>query len=372
MVTALAGRGHDVTVFASSPGRATLAGAEIVDSSGDATLNALRVRIAKALRDSGREPVRAAEAYSLLLNETLLALLTSSPRFDFVYERHSLWSIAGLQYAEQKDVPHLLEVNAPLLEQQSAYRDLEFVEAAQAIESMLFEGSDRVFVTTTALVDYVHARGASRSRVRVLPCGASAELFTRRARVSDGARSEFVVGFLGSLKPWHGLDVLLDAFGILHQRDASYRLLIVGDGPQRAEIEMTCRSRGLDSAVTMTGSVDHSDVGTYLARMDVGVASYPELDAFYFSPLKVWEYAAASVPIVASESGELPRLFPHKEAALLHPRGNARKLARHIDRLRQNPALAARLARRAHLTARLHTWDRLAARVERAAKALLQ
>ena len=370
MVTALADRGHDVTVFAANPGRATLVRATLVDSSGDATLNALRVRIAKALRESGREPVRAAEAYSLLLNEALSAHLLSMPAFDLVYERHSLWSIAGLRYANRKGVPHFLEVNAPLVEQQSAYRELEFVEAAQAIESTLFEYSDRIFVTTGALVDYVHVRGGSRSRVRILPCGAPADLFARRARARDASRSDFVVGFLGSLKPWHGLDVLLEAFGALHAADKSYRLLIVGDGPLRAEIESTCRQRGFESAVTMTGSVDHRDVGAYLARMDVGVASYPRIEPFYFSPLKVWEYAAGSVPIVASASGDLPGLFPHKEAALLHPSGNARKLARHIEKLRQNPELARRLARRAHRTARLYTWDRLAARVERAANAL--
>jgi glycosyltransferase involved in cell wall biosynthesis len=156
----------------------------------------------------------------------------------------------------------------------------------------------------------------------------------------------------------------------MREKHSDYRLLIVGDGPLREEIEKSCRARGFADAVTLTGSVDHLDVGRYLARMDVGVASYPEMSEFYFSPLKVWEYAAASVPIAASASGELPALFPHKEAALLHPPGNARKLARHIERLRDNPDFAVRLARAAHRTARAHTWDRLAARVVRAAQTL--
>ncbi len=372
MVAALSGRGHAVTVFSPNPGGARPFGAEVVDLSDDPVLAALRVRMAKALRESGRERARAAETYSLLLNQTLLARLSRSLRFDFVYERHSLWSIAGLQYAKQAGIPHFLEVNAPLAEQQSAYRALEFVEAAGAIESILFSSTDRMFVTAEALVEYAHARGATRSRVRVLRCGVSASLLARRVVVQPSSRSEFVIGFLGSLKPWHGLDVLLDAFAILHADDSTYRLLIVGDGPLRGDLEQRSHELGFAEAVTMTGTVDHAEVGMYLARMDVGVAAYPELSSFYFSPLKIWEYAAGSVPIAASESGELPRLFPHKEAALLHPPGNARKLAKHIQRLRGNPEMAARLARRAYRTAHLHTWDRLAARVERAAKGLMR
>ena len=368
MVRALAGRGQHVTVFTATGGRIAGANIEAVNVGDDPLLSELRARTAKGLRASGRDAGRAAETYSLLLNQTLLERLGSRERFDLVYERHSLWSIAGLQYARRVGIPFFLEVNAPLAEQQRAYRELEFEEAADAIQSLLFEQADRVFVTAASLVDYVHARGASRSNARVLPCGAASHLFARRNESGQTTRDEFVVGFLGTLKPWHGTDVLLDAFTILHERRPGYRLLIVGDGPLREEIAATCRARGLAEAVTMTGSIDHADVGGYLARMDVGVASYPELETFYFSPLKVWEYAAASVPIAASASGELPSLFPHKEAALLHPPGNARKLARHIERLRDNPELGLRLARKAHRTARAHTWDRLAARVVRAAE----
>ena len=372
MARALVGRGHALEVFAASGGRIVGPDVPVVDIGGDEVLGELRARTAKALRSSGREAARAAETYSLLLNQTLLASLTSSVPFDLVYERHSLWSLAGLQYARREGIPFFLEVNAPLAEQQRAYRELEFEEAAGAVESIVLEGADRVFVTTSSLVDYAYARGASRSKIRVLPCGAASSLFARRSTPREPSDGDFVIGFLGTLKPWHGTDVLLDAFAILRDRRPGYRLLIVGDGPLREEIAKACRDRGFADAVTMPGGVGHADVGAYLAKMDVGVASYPELRAFYFSPLKVWEYAAASVPIVASASGELPALFPHKEAALLHPPGNARKLARHIERLRDNPDLAVRLARKAHRIARAHTWDRLAARVVRAAEPLVR
>lgn len=369
-VRALAGalvrRGHEVTAFTACPSDGTATGSvavPLVDVAGDSLLHEVRGQVARLLRDGGGPAIRAAETYALLLNQPLLDALRDAPGgFDVVYERQSLWSIAALQFARSAGVPFVLEVNAPLLEQQLAYRELDMAETARAIELLLFTRADLVLVTSPALADYARARGASRRRIRVLPCGVSAELFaTARPPRQPG---KFVVGFLGSLKPWHGVEILLDAFRQLRARSDEYRLRIVGDGPLRPVVEEFRRTGGLEDVVELVGPVAHEAVGAELARFDVGAAPYPPLPSFYFSPLKVWEYAAAGVPIVASASGELARLFPHREAALLHPPGKVGKFVKHVELLRTTPGLAVRLARRARRTARLHTWDRLAARWE--------
>ncbi len=367
LVRALIRRGVDVTVMAASAGGAGSAlGCTLIDLQNDASTADLRDRIYRALHDLGDSSRAPHEAHALLLNQSLTAALESiNPPPDVVYERQSLWSVAGLEFARRRGIPHLLEVNAPLVEQEQRYRRLDLVSVATAIEGFLLSGSQRVLVTSPSLVSYARASGASGRRVRVVPCGVSTALLD----ASSGAPpardpSRFVVGFLGSLKPWHGLDVLLQAFRKLHDLDFSYRLLIVGDGPMRDEVEKFLRLHGLDAFSELTGSVEPADVPAQLARMNVGVAPYPELPSFYFSPLKIWEYAGAGVPIAASESGDLPRLFPHREAALLHRPGSVAKLVAHIERLRTNPDFAARLARRARRIARAHTWDRIAARVE--------
>ncbi len=368
-VRALVERGHEVTVFAANPGQAARPSdfpAPVVALAGDPVLNEVRTEIAKRHRSAPGEPSpRASEIFSLLLNQTArMALESWQGEFDVVYERLSLWSIAGLQYARDRGVPLIVEVNAPLSKQQREYRDLEFPDAAEAIERTVLAGADRILVTAEALIDYVHERGASRRKVRVLPCGVARRMFTDPAKRRPVDPNHFVLGFLGSLKPWHGIDVLLDAFTALRERSRAYHLLVVGDGPLRAYIELVARERGLGGAIELAGAVGHDRVPEYLARMDAGLAPYPPLDPFYFSPLKVWEYAAAGVPIVASASGEIPVMFPHKKAALIHAPGSVRKIVRHVERLRAEPDLGPRLARRARRVARERTWDRLAARFE--------
>jgi len=271
---------------------------------------------------------------------------------------------SGLRYSRRTRIPYLLEVNAPLLEQQQRYRELAQTEAAQAIERLLLSHADRVLVTTEALSEYVHEAGCTRRKIRVVRCGAPATGFAPISERAGGDSEEFVIGFLGSLKPWHGLDTLLDAFKKLRAESEAYRLLIVGEGPMRVDIDAFRTSSGLEDGVEVVGAIAHEDVPAQLARMHVGTAPYPAMEPFYFSPLKVWEYAAAGVPIAASAVGDLPALWPHKRAAMLHPPGRSAKLAKHIRVLRERPSMAARLAREARRTARHYSWDRLAARVE--------
>ncbi len=370
--TALAARGTAVTLFtACPPDEATCAHLPfaVVDLTTDPVLRALRQQVSKNLRARACSPAHAWELYSLLLNQILLEQLTQHrAAVDAVYERQSLWSVAGLQFARRHDLPFFLEVNAPLLAQQQAYRELAMIDVAAAIERLVIPAADRLLLTSPVLLASVRAAGASRRQVRVLPCGVPRWMFPANGRLGVRGASEFVLGFVGSLKPWHGVDLLLEAFRQLRALDSGYRLLIVGDGPMRGEVEAFCRQHGLSRAVTLTGAVDHRSVPTWLAQIDVGLAPYPPMPAFYFSPLKLWEYAAAGVPIVASASGELPRLFPHKSAALLHPPGNVRKIVAHVERLRHDPALARRFARRARRTAKLYTWDRIAARFEAIAR----
>ena len=65
---------------------------------------------------------------------------------------------------------------------------------------------------------------------------------------------------MGTLKPWHGVEDLVRAFAILHAADPSYRLLLVGDGPERGRIEQLIADLTLDGAVELTGAVEPVDI----------------------------------------------------------------------------------------------------------------
>jgi glycosyltransferase involved in cell wall biosynthesis len=371
LVNALVEQGAQVKVLAArvppSQGTGALT-CEVIDVDTEPFLQRLRRRTARIDGTVGG-PAAASEVHSLLLNQTVtehLQALHARWPFEVVFERYSLWSCAGLRFARQRGLPFLLEVNAPLVAQQEEYRGLFNVATARALEESLLTEADRVIVPSKELAAHVIERGSRPGRVRVVPCGINRAIFLptwQPIQARDGTH-EFVVGFLGSLKKWHGVELLLEAFRRLRDRSSAYRLLIVGDGPLRTLVEERCRRELPRDTVTITGEVAHRDVPRHLARMDVGLAPYPPLALFYFSPLKVLEYAASGIPIVASASGQIREIFAHETSAMLHAPGNVAEIVEHVERLRASPELRVRLARTARRAVKkTYTWDRLAARV---------
>jgi glycosyltransferase involved in cell wall biosynthesis len=129
-------------------------------------------------------------------------------------------------------------------------------------------------------------------------------------------------------------------------------------------LEADLRARGLRELAHFTGAVDPDQVPGLLASMDVAVAPYPRLANFYFSPLKVYEYMAAGLPVVAGRIGQLAEILDHEQTGLLCPPGDAQALAEALDRLRHDAVLRRRLGRAAQATVlRKHTWAAVARRI---------
>jgi len=283
---------------------------------------------------------------------------------DVLLERYSLSSGPGLRAAKRLGVPYVLEVNAPLVEEAARYRGLTDTAAYRERERSLIASSDRIIAVSSGIRAHALASGAAPGRVRVIPNGVDLALFRRagrgRVRAGLGLAGKTVVGFAGSLKPWHGVLGLVAAFACLTGR---VHLLLVGEGPEAAAVAAAAEGLGLQDRVTMTGAVPHSCVPDYLAAMDVGVAPYLPQERFYFSPLKVAEYMAAGLPVVASNQGDLAATLGG--AGLLVPPGDIVRLAGALRQLVGDEPARRRLGRAARVRAARLSWRRLAWRVEK-------
>ncbi|TMA98868.1 MAG: glycosyltransferase family 4 protein [Deltaproteobacteria bacterium] len=253
---------------------------------------------------------------------------------EAVYERYSLHSRAGASVATTLGVPHFLEVNAPLRDEELRFRSLSHPELAVETEAYAYGSADRIFAVSVALADSL---------------------------VRGGARN-FVVGFAGSLKPWHGIEVMVDAVRRAAADIASLRLEIVGDGPCARALERLRLSR---TGYIMHGARPHGETLGILSSWDVGLAPYvAAAPTFYFCPLKVLEYMAAGVCPVASHLGDIPSLLGDGECGFLVPPGDAPALASTLVELAGDRARAAAVGARARSRARASfSWRRNAIRI---------
>jgi glycosyltransferase involved in cell wall biosynthesis len=309
----------------------------------------------------------ARERAALLANDYLRIALDRLDPIDAVYERYSLWSFAGMEYSRDRSVPGVLEVNAPLLDEQARYRTVCNPEAATDIARRAFGAAAALVAVSDEVADWIRGHGGVGARqLHVVPNGVDVDRFrpglppARHASLPD----TFVVGFVGSMRPWHGLEVLVDAFSSVAARVSGARLLAVGDGPARAAAEAALAERGLSARAEFTGAAKPTAVPGLLASMDVAVAPYPALTGFYFSPLKLYEYMAMGLPVVASRIGAVARTIHDGVTGLLCEPGDPRSFADAMTHLANDPALRARLgsAAREAAVAR-HTWDAVAERL---------
>ena len=363
MVHALQALGHEVRVVAPAISAESAPGA-MGDEAG--WVKGLRARLPKALYEL------LELGYSLVAYRRLVSAAREF-RPDAIYERYNLHLLAGLMLKRRLRLPLLLEVNAPLAAERMRFGGLGLPWLARWAERLVWRGADVVLPVTEVLAGHVRAIGVPDARIAVIANGINEQHFADAPAPADAKAAlqwpgALVLGFTGFVRDWHGVDKVLHwlASG---QAPAHARLLMVGDGPARADLEALARSLGLQDRVRFTGVVPREAVPGYVAAFDIALqpAVVP-----YASPLKLFEYMALGKAVVGPRQPNLCEVLTHGENALLFDPAAPGALEAALSALCSDEALRARIAAgSANTIARLGlTWRSNAQRVVRLADAL--
>jgi glycosyltransferase involved in cell wall biosynthesis len=286
-----------------------------------------------------------------------LARACAALRPDLIYERYNLYYLAGAWLARRTKIPFFVEVNAPLAEERAKYGGLKLRAAARAAESFVWRTADSVLAVTEVLRGHVLAAGAIPERVRVVPNGVVLDRFSPAAST---ATKTPVLGFVGFVRDWHGLDAVIG--GMAEHPDPPVAFTVVGEGPARPGLEALAASLGVADRVRFTGLVPHEQVPATVQTFDI--ALQPRV-VDYASPLKIFDYMAAGRAIVAPDQPNIREILAHGRTGLLFDPNQPGAMWGAVARLLADPALRARLgaAARAELEARDFTWRGNAARI---------
>jgi len=285
----------------------------------------------------------------------------STGAVDLVYERRSRWSYAGLEWAHVRHIPSILQVDASVFDEVPVLGDPVQEEAARAIAHRAVAAASTTIATSEGVADWVRSLGVPDTHLHVVPEGADPERFAALATGAPASPERglaLTIGFVGRLSPWYGLPVLFQAFALLADRQSADRLLVVAAGPERPYFDQLALDLGIAAQVAWEPERTSDVSADCLARMDIVVAPYLSPVADRDGLGQLFEYMAASRPIIATCLPPIQAVLQHGRSAWLVRPDDPLGIAAAIGILRRSPVLRASMARHGYAAFRdRYTWN---------------
>jgi glycosyltransferase involved in cell wall biosynthesis len=255
-------------------------------------------------------------AYSMwVFIKLAVAIIKFKP--DVIYERYNLYQPAGVLAAKLFNVPLILEINAPLVEERSRYSGLALKSFAQKIENFTWTGADCCLPVTNVLADYVRAAGVPDSKIEVIHNGVRQYFIDEMlAQPNIEEKAQITIGFTGFIHPWHGMDKAIEA--IAEHKELPLKLVCIGDGAILPQLKAQAEELGIADKVEFKGLVSREKVLNFVKDFDI--ALQPDVTS-YASPLKMFEYMAVGALIIAPRTPNIEEILSDN-TALFFEKGN--------------------------------------------------
>lgn len=262
--------------------------------------------------------------------------------FDLVHTHGYLADMMGISSCFLLKLPHMATCHGFVATDRK-------LDVYNKIDRVMLRLSNRVVCVSESIKDSLIIAGVSGKKVRVIPNAvpigqdcAIIDAQRKAARRQFGTEDEeIVVGYSGRLSSEKNLKSLILAFSEIHKNREGFQLWVIGDGPQRAELQELVDEKGISEHVFFTGFKENAV--DLMAGMDIFVL--PSLTEG--TPMAMLEAMSIGLPVIASSVGEIPRIINCGENGLLISPGNTRDLVQAIMRIHNDQTLAKQLSENA-------------------------
>lgn len=302
-------------------------------------------------------------------NVAILENMVKEHRPDVIYERLNYLQASGVIVAQKYGIQHISELNAPYVEERIELQGYSlFLGKAHRINQEVFEKTSLITPVSEALKRYVVKNyGISPYKITSVPNGINLEKVNIDPSKIDRIRTtypsikdRFVLGFVGSIQKWHGVDILIQAFHVFQKKYPNSMLMMVGDGETLASYKKLSLDLDLSEHIIFTGNVPIDEVYNYMSVMDLLLLSNTH---WYCSPIKIFEYAAIQKPMVLVKTEAVEEIFRHDQEAYL-TEADPKKIADGCLKIAQNPDYAQSLANHAYTRLKEQfTWAKNAEKI---------
>lgn len=308
-----------------------------------------------ALRARVRVTFTSSQCDILYMRDYLFCMLGLGPKM--LFSKKMVWEVNGIASDERAQKPHPSNVF--------------LLPIIRILESLAIAGADRIVAVSEGVMDALLERGCPRSKIVLIENGVNASMFSNNIEPSDIERVKKRLGvfhvtapvlcYVGAIRPWQGLDILIDAAPLISEEVGKIKVLIVGGGEWLSDLKDTVEKRGLGAVFSFPGAVPHSRIPLMLAVSGVCVAPFVRGRAA--SPIKIYEYMASGKPVVASRIPGLEFIEEKRLGILVTPEDPA-ELAKAVIHLLKAPEEAKGMALRGQAYVRQNcSWHSVAQRV---------
>ena len=326
----------------------------------DSFSSRLRSPLKKRLSKWLHEPQQFLRNIKFLI-EDLRILHRERP--DLLIVRSDLLIFSGLLLGRLFRIPVLAEADAPCAYEAHTFHKeyLSFFGLAEWIEKTTLRQADRAICVSNAAKSHFCRMGVSPEHIRVVPNGAEPEKFLKRSgpRIDLPDSEEGpVIGFVGTFHNWHGVDILIRLIQETLRRHPKCRFLLVGRGGQmKHKLDAFVASLENPEHIIMPGYIPYTEMPVMIQSMDIVIAPYPDMELFYFSPVKIFEYMAAGKAVISTRIGQIAEVIEHGKTGMLCAPGDETALADALDSLIRDKATREELGQNAARAIQEgHTW----------------
>ena len=253
-------------------------------------------------------------------------------------------ALPAIKVARQLGIPVVYEIRAfwedAAVDHGSTTEGSLRYRATRRLETRAIQHADHVFTICEGLRADILARGIPADKVTVIPNAVDTASFKLASppgpilRQKLGLTGKTVIGFVGSFYAYEGLDLLLEAVPAISEKRPDIGVLLVGGGPQEANLRQQAEKLGLKDVVVFAGRVPHQDVGRYYDLINIlAYPRHPIRLTELVTPLKPLEAMAQGQLFVASDVGGHKELVEHNKTGILFKAGDRQALAEAIVNL---------------------------------------
>lgn len=278
---------------------------------------------------------------------------------DVIYERSHYGMVGGIAVANNRGIHHILEVNSPNVEERIKLSGKSLLtRRAARKDQWAYSNTDHVLAVSTYLAKHLDIHNIAKkwsvtpNAIRLGQQQESTLNVTRPSLSID--ESAVLLGFVGSIFPWHGVDLIVDAVANFHKQGRNVQAMIVGDGEIRQELKEKSVSHGIKDKIHFVGSVPHRDTFAYTQLCDILILAKSHS---YGSPVKIFEYALAQKPCIVPNTSPVTEVFVHERDGWVVD-SNLNSIVSAIESIIDSPEKAEKCAQQWNnkVTSK-HTWQ---------------